>query len=188
MSPMSLDKLSVLQGFLHKLKFPECILDLEPAPYTFLRCSILSGTNGSLKEGGRWATNKSVYLGGLGGAEMRGGVGQNRRVGGGQTRTYTWWHIIILPCISKVTKGRAYRGPQALLLHGKSDSAARVGGVPPLGVQAGQGVPVPPGHPREVDEVVMQRLLLYTLCMHNGVGSISERGGTRSSRSLLEVV
>ena len=60
----------------------------------------------------------------------------------------------------------AYRGPPPLLLHGKGDSAARapllaLGGG--LGVQAGQGVPVPPGHSREIDEVVMQRLLLYAL-------------------------
>ena len=71
---------------------------------------------------------------------------------------------------------KEYRGPQALLLHGKCDSAAGAA-LLPLGVQAGQGVPVPPGHSREVDEIVMQRLLLHTLYMHKVLGSFLQGGG-----------
>lgn len=70
-------------------------------------------------------------------------------------------------CNSRSPSKGPYRGPASLLLHGKGDSAARDPLLTPLGVQAGQGVPVPAGHPGEVDEVVMQRLLLHGLEKRN---------------------
>lgn len=98
-------------------------------------------------------------------ATNRQGLGMGARGGGGGGGGWCNNHhvgkiVVMLPMHMSI--GLVYRGPQAFLLHGKSDSAARVP-LLPLGVQAGQGVPVPPGDPREVDEVVMQRLRLNTL-------------------------
>lgn len=56
--------------------------------------------------------------------------------------------------------------PLALALHGKGDGLDLFGGL--VGVEAGQGVPVPPAHPGEVQPVVLQRLLHHSL--HNNHG------------------
>lgn len=55
----------------------------------------------------------------------------------------------------------AYIGPLALALHGKSNSLDLLIGL--MGVEAGEGVPVPPAHPWEVQPVVLQRLLNHSL-------------------------
>ena len=64
----------------------------------------------------------------------------------------------------QIPAGKTHCAPFALLLHaeGHRPPILRL----PLGVQAGQGVPMPSWHAREVYKVVLQWLLLHVLHQH----------------------
>lgn len=68
-------------------------------------------------------------------------------------------------------------GPFALALHGKSDRLDFLGGL--VGVEAGEGVPVPAAHPREVDPVVLQWLLYNCLQHTQRPGLLNRDSSTR---------